>query len=135
MKRFSFSWFQPVSFILPGVVFHFWNGKRERLPPKVCKELVGPSYIYFHVVTCLTCLPLVADSCLLCSKSVFLCAYMMCGVKFGHVFHLKIFQIPLLSLVACLSPRADGVWTLLSQEGLLLLKGGVLLFFDSGNIF
>lgn len=37
--------------------------------------------------------------------------------------------------MACLSPGADGAWTLLSQAGLLLLKGGVLLFFDSGNVF
>lgn len=66
----------------------------------------------------------------------------MRGVKFGHVFHLKIFfQIPN-PILAWLSPwwpayllELMGVWTLPSQEGLLLLKGGVLLFFDSGNVF
>lgn len=111
------------------IVLYFGNGKREYLqgafPLKICKELVGPSCIYFHVITCLTCLPLIADSCLLRSWSGFLCAYVMCSVKFSYVFHLNFFKsltCPRLgiSLVACLSQGTDGVWTLLFQEGVYL---------------
>lgn len=124
------------------VVLHFGNEKREHLqgafPLKICEELVGPSYIYFHVSTCLTCLPLIADSCLLCSQSVFLCACVIRSVKFSYVFHLKFFKsltYPSLgmSLMACLSGGTDGVWTLLFQEGVYLR--GILLFFESGNVF
>lgn len=111
------------------VVLHFGNGKREHLqgafPLKICKELVGPFYVYFHVITCLICLPLIADSCLLCAQSVCLWACVICSVKFSIVFHLKFFKsltYPRLgvSLVACLSRGTDGVWTLLFQEGVYL---------------
>lgn len=64
----------------------------------------------------------------------------MRGVKFGHVFFrlktsqdLRQSKTLDISSVACLSPGADRVWTSLSQEDLLFLKGGVL-FFDSGNV-
>lgn len=40
---FGFYWFQPVCLILPRLVLRFGNGKRERLPLKACRELVGPS--------------------------------------------------------------------------------------------
>lgn len=136
LKRFGFSLFQPVGSILPRVVLHLGNGKRE--PARSRLDLL-PS-IYFRVVTCLTCLPRVADSHLLCSWSLLLCAYAARGVKFGHAFPLKILNSQTrpgldISLVACLSPGADEAWTLPSPGGLLLLKGGVLLFFDSGNVF
>lgn len=145
LQKFSFSWFLPVCLVVLKVVLHLGNGKREYLqgafPLKICKELVGPSSIYFHVITCLTCLPLIADSCLLCSSSDFLCACVICRVKFGYVFHVKFFKsltCPRLSisLVACLSCGTDGVWTLLFQEGVYLrvafccsLIGG--MFFNS----
>lgn len=89
-----FSLLQPVGSILPRVVLHLGNGKRERLPLRACKEPVGPSSIYFRVVTCLTCLSRVADSRLLFCWSLLLCAYAVHGVKFGHAFPLNILQLP-----------------------------------------
>lgn len=94
-------------------------------PLKICKELVGPSYIFFMSLHASCAYLLTADSCLLCSQSVFLWACVICSVKFSYAFYLKFFKslaCPRLgvSLVACLSHGTDGVWTLLFREGVYL---------------
>lgn len=129
LKRFSFSWFQLVCLSLPRVVLHFRNGKREGASSS--ESLQGARWSFLHLFSCCYMLHMLASSSWLLPAVLlvcFLCAYATCGVKFGHVFCLKIFQIWShsclgISLVACLSPGAGGVWTLLSQRRPAFFKG------------